>query len=67
MDEYQEFLKELSNKVQEIKENDKRVEKIEKEEYVHSVDKLGFLIARMGRLEEVYQICKKHIEKLSLA
>lgn len=67
MDEYQEFLKELSNKVQEIKEYDERVERIEKEEDVHPMSKIGFLAKKMGLLAELHEICKKYVENLSLA
>lgn len=67
MEKYQEFLKEISNKLCEIREFDERVERIEKEEYVHPMNKIGFLAKKMGLLEELHQICKKNIENLSLA
>lgn len=67
MNDYQEFLKEISNKLCEIKEYDERVERIEKKENVYPLNKIGFLAKKMGLLEELHQICKKHIENLSLA
>ena len=67
MNDYQEFIKEISNKLCEIKEYDERVERIEKEEYVHPMNKIGFLAKKMGLLAELHEICKKHIENLSLA
>lgn len=67
MNDYQEFLKEVSNKLCEIKEYDERVERIEKEEDVYPLNKIGFLAKKMGLLAELHEICKKHIENLSLA